>query len=85
MSFSSELFKGVKQDLLTPFEYNLTLKNGKVIYLDGFSKIVTLSSEEVCFALKTRCLKVVGKNLKIEKMEEFSCVISGKVDGFYEE
>ena len=85
MSFSSELFKGVKQDLLTPFEYNLTLKNGKVIYIDGFSKIIALTCEEVCFALKKSTLKIVGKNLKIEKLEEFSCVISGNVEGFYAE
>ena len=85
MSFSSELFRGVKQDLLTPFEYGITVKNGKVLYIDGFSKILALATSEMRFKLKNSTLKVVGEDLKIERLEEFSCVISGKVVGFYEE
>ena len=85
MSFSSEVFKGIKEELLTPFEYNLVVKNGKALYLDGFIKILALSNQEMCFQLKKRALKIVGDNLKIEKLEEFSCVISGKMVGFYEE
>ena len=85
MSFSSELFKGIKDELLAPFEYNLTLKNGRAVYLDGFSKIITVSSNEMCFQLKKGALKIVGEDLKITKLEEFSCVILGKVAGFYEE
>lgn len=85
MGFSHELFRGIKQDLLEPFEYNLVVKNGIVAYLDGFSKIISISSEQMLFRLKNKILKVVGKDLKIEKLEEFSCVISGKMEGFYAE
>ena len=85
MSFSSEILNGIKQDLLSPFEYNLVLKNGKILYLDGFDKILSITNAELNFLVKKQRIKIVGENLKIEKLEEFSCVVSGKIEGFYEE
>lgn len=85
MSFSSEIFRGIKSEFLEPFEYNLVVKNGKIIYLDGFSKILFLSTNEMRFKIRNKLLRIVGEELKIEKLEELSCVISGKMVAFYEE
>ncbi len=85
MSFSKELFKGIKEDLISPFAYSVTLMNGLTVYVDGFEKIISLSECEIVFSKKKQIFKIVGKQLKIEKMEEFSCVISGKIGGFYVE
>ena len=85
MSFSSEIFREIKSDFLEPFEYNLVVKNGKIAYLDGFSKVLFLSKNELRFKIKNKCLKIVGEDLKIEKLEELSCVIVGKMVAFYEQ
>ena len=82
MSFSKELFRGIAQDVTSPFYYSVTLINGSAIYVDGFEKILSISSCEIMLKTKTHKLKISGNELKIEKMEEFSCVISGKIGGF---
>lgn len=85
MSFSSELFRGIKDSVLMPFTYSATIINGGAIYIDGFEKILSLNNEEIVFSAKKQRLKIVGASLEIAKMEEFSCVVVGKVEGFYVE
>lgn len=85
MSFSKELFKGVSEDFISPFGFSATIINGTAIYVDGFKKILSFSISEVLFETKKHKLKVIGENLFIKKMEEFSCVIVGKIGGFYVE
>ncbi len=85
MSFSKEFFKGVAQDLVSPFYYTVSLINGTVMYVDGFEKILAVSDSEILLKTKKQHLKINGTSLKIEKLEEFSCVVSGKIEGFYAE
>lgn len=85
MSFSKELFRGVANDIVSPFSYSLTIVNGKAVYVDGFEKILIISLCEIIIKTRKCKLKIVGEELAIEKMEEFSCVIVGRIGGFYVE
>ena len=85
MSFSGEIFRGIKNEVFSPFAYSVTLLNGEAIYIDGFKKILSLSGSEIAFETKKQRLKIVGTSLEISKIEEFSCVVVGKVEGFYVE
>ena len=85
MSFSKELFRGVSNDIVSPFNYSLTIINGKAVYVDGFEKILMISSSEISIKARKDNIKIVGEELRGEKMEEFSCVIVGRIGGFYVE
>jgi hypothetical protein len=82
MSFSKEFFRGISQEFISPFNFTVTLINGSAIYVDGFEKILSISSVEVTLKTKKHCLKIRGEELRIEKMEEFSCVIVGDIGEF---
>ncbi len=85
MSFSKEFFKNIAQDLISPFNYSIMLINGTAIYVDGFEKILSLSYTEIVLKTKKQHLKINGNNLKIDKMEEFSCVVTGNIGGIFVE
>jgi hypothetical protein len=85
MSFSKEFFKNITQDLISPFHYSVMLINGTAVYVDGFEKILSLALDEIVLKTKKQRLKINGENLEIEKLEEFSCVITGCIRGFYVE
>lgn len=80
MSYCSEFFKSVLNEIKEPFSYTACITHGYV-YVDGFLSITSIESEKITFRLRNGKLIVHGKNLVVKKTEGDSMVIGGIVEG----
>lgn len=80
MSYCSEFFKSVSNEIKEPFSYTACIVKNNV-YVDGFLSITSITHEKITFTVRGGKLSVVGENLFVKKTEGDSMVISGKVKG----
>ncbi len=53
--------------------------DGKLLYVEGLTGLVTLSKESVVVKIKNGFLKIDGENLSLEELCEDTIKISGKI------
>ena len=80
MSFCSEFFKSVIDEIKEPFSYTACITQGYV-YVDGFLSITSIGDDKISFLVRGGRLTVLGQNLSVRKTEGDSMVISGKAEG----
>ncbi len=81
MSFSSEYFKGVVEDLSPP-PYTVSVLGGKAAYVDGFSDVLSLGDERMRFRIRGGALVVEGEELRLLRLEQTSAVVGGRIGGY---
>ncbi len=79
-SFFSEMVEksGIPMDTILNGFRVVNLSN-KMVYIEGFLKIVSFEGEFVNLKMKKGMLKVVGENLKIKNLNTNTVLICGNV------
>ena len=85
MSFVSQIAKTVKTDLSVPTACTVTDLDGKRLVIEGFERVIKISSERIEFALKKQTLSVVGLDLSLAEIDGYTAVVDGVIGGVYRE
>lgn len=81
MSFIFETAKSIKADVIKPLEYTVINFGGKAVYVEGFIRVINVSSERVDFLCKKCVISVIGKDLVIAEIDGQTAVVKGYVEG----
>ncbi len=60
--------------------YRIINLSGNYLYVEGIKSVISLSTSEMFFGLKSATLKVYGNNLKIKYLDKTSCTIFGTIN-----
>lgn len=82
MSYCNDFFKSIKEEITEPFGYSVYLKNGKLLYVDGFKTIALLSKERIELKTKKTQFVVMGENLSLKILDGESMIIGGAITSF---
>ena len=80
MSYCTEFFKGIACQISDCYGYSYYLKDGKLLYVDGYENISLLSNDNIVLSAKRVKIEIVGGALRIERIDGQSMVISGKIE-----
>lgn len=69
-------FKGV-QDVVLP--YQSVMLGNFLLYVEGFSSLITYTKETIVFKVKSGVITVVGKDLQIKEMSPSIITITGEI------
>lgn len=69
-------FKGV-QDVVLP--YQSVMLGNFLLYVEGFSSLITYTKETIVFKVKSGVITVVGKDLQIKEMSPSIITITGQI------
>lgn len=61
------------------FNYKVVNLGGKSLYVEGIKSIVELSENSIMFQLKKQVLSVSGVGMKINYLDNSTCVIEGEI------
>ena len=68
--------KGV-QDVVLP--YQSVMLGNFLLYVEGFSSLITYTKETIVFKVKSGVITVVGKDLQIKEMSPSIITITGEI------
>jgi len=81
MSFFYEISKILGVSSLVKNDYNILLVNGNCLYIDGISRILSITDEQIQLSVKKNTMiEIVGTNLVIQQSSIDSMVINGQID-----
>lgn len=69
-------FKGM-QDVVLPYQ-SIMLGNF-LLYVEGFSSLITYTKETIVFKVKSGVLTIFGKDLQIKEMSPSTITITGTI------
>ena len=77
MSLIKEAIKGVKNEVDRALKYRTINYGGEALYVEGFSRVLNISDEEMRFSLRHGEITVSGENLTVAFLAEGACLIEG--------
>lgn len=69
-------FKGM-QDVVLP--YQSVMLGNFLLYVEGFSSLITYTKETIVFKVKSGVLTIFGKDLQIKEMSPSTITITGTI------
>lgn len=69
-------FKGM-QDVVLP--YQSVMLGNFLLYVEGFSSLITYTKETIVFKVKSGVLTIFGKDLQIKEMSPSTITITGAI------
>lgn len=69
-------FKGM-QDVVLP--YQSVMLGNFLLYVEGFSSLITYTKETIVFKVKSGVLTIFGKDLQINEMSPSTITITGTI------
>ncbi|MBQ7227495.1 MAG: YabP/YqfC family sporulation protein [Clostridia bacterium] len=64
--------------------YSAVLMGGEAVYVEGISRIVSVSGEKIEVSARKKLLVVEGEDLSLEEVEKESVIIKGRIACFKE-
>ena len=64
--------------------YRAVLMGGEAVYVEGISRIVSVSGEKIEVSARKKLLVVEGEDLSLEELEKESVIIKGRIACFKE-
>ena len=61
-------------------EFRLTMLGGGCVYAEGVRSIKSMTDSEIVLGLKKSCMKISGRELKIDKLLDGDAIIKGRVE-----
>ena len=79
-------FDDIKRSVATGVKYGYyaVLFGGEAAYIDGITRVLSISEERMEFASEKRVIAVCGSGLSVSALEKESVIIKGHITGISE-